>query len=105
MLDALGKTRSAKARMPSTSNSSSGIAMTAQTRKLLVLVLWWMVGVALWACYYVVSVLSGPPGPDWYANSVSFQLLAFAVVRLPLAVLILILAVVWTVGRSNRVSD
>jgi hypothetical protein len=45
--------------------------MTSQRRRLLRDVLWWSLAVAVWALYYVVSNLSGPPSPDLYANTVN----------------------------------
>ncbi len=54
----------------------------------------WLLFVLAWAAFYVASVLSGPPSGDLYANEPSFQLVAFAIVRLPWAILGLIIGLV-----------
>ena len=66
-------------------------------------VILWTIGVGCHASYYVHSVLSGPPSPDLYANGVGFQLVAFALARLPvwlLSLVLLLVAEFWILGRS-----
>jgi len=48
----------------------------------------WLVLTSLYALYYVVSNLTGPP-TDAYAMTWDFQLLMFAIFRLPYLVLLL----------------
>jgi hypothetical protein len=74
--------------------------MIARRRSLLLLV-GWMVAVPLWGWYYVASTLSGPPSGNLYANAVSFQILCFAIVRLPFAVLGPIVVVVAVMRQSH----
>jgi hypothetical protein len=56
---------------------------------LLALVATWVTLVAAWAYVDVTRTLSGPRLGDAYAYTVEFQLLAFAVVRLPLLLVLL----------------
>jgi len=44
----------------------------------------WAVACSLHAAYYVASTLALPEIPDAYARTVQFQLLMFAILRLPL---------------------
>ena len=67
------------------------MSVSRRTRALVGLVAAWLIGVSVWATYYVQSVLSGPPSPDLYANNAKFQLLAFGFVRLPIAILVLVI--------------
>ncbi len=69
------------------------MSVSKRTQRLVGLVAVWLIGVSVWAVYYVHSVLSGPPSPDLYANNATFQLVAFGVVRLPIAIAVLLLAV------------
>ena len=67
--------------------------MAAGRRKRMVVILAvWAIGVAAWAWYYVATVLAGPV-VDSYARNIQFQLLMFAVFRLPLAFAVLLLAI------------
>ena len=52
-------------------------------------VLGWLLFSSLYALYYVVSNLAGPP-TDAYAATWDFQLLMFAIVRLPYLIMILL---------------
>ena len=68
-------------------------------------VILWAIGVGCHASYYVHSVLSGPPSPDLYANSVGFQLVAFALLRLPVWLLSLVLLLVVEFSILGRLSS
>lgn len=50
----------------------------------------WLVAVPLWAWYYVVSILSSPEPYDAYAMNWQFQLMMFAIFRLPYAFIALL---------------
>ena len=69
------------------------MSVSKRTQTLVGLVAVWLIGVSAWAVYYVQSVLSGPPSPDLYANNAIFQLVAFGLVRLPIAIAVLLLGV------------
>ena len=43
----------------------------------------WGACLLIYFCFYVVSRLSGPLSPDVYANTFSFQIIAFALTVLP----------------------
>ena len=62
----------------------------------LMIVVGWLIVTALYAYYYVVSILAHREEYDAYARSWEFQLLMFSLVRLPFLILILtvIIAVV-----------
>lgn len=65
----------------------------------------WLVAVAAYGVWHVYSVLSGPPGPDVYANRVGFQIIAYVLVWLPrfLPVLVGVLLVEFVLfGRKTR---
>jgi hypothetical protein len=59
-----------------------------------------MLGVAAWAWYYVTNVLAGPV-PDAYARTIDFQLLMFAIFRLPLALVFLALVVAAAIAATT----
>jgi hypothetical protein len=63
----------------------------------------WVVLVALHAWYYVTSILALPDIPGGYEASWDFQLLMFALVRLPLWVLAL--GVALSLFRFRRAGD
>ena len=52
-------------------------------------VLLWLVASALYAYYYVISILRSPEEYDAYARNWKFQLLMFSIFRLPILVLAL----------------
>ena len=54
----------------------------------------WLIACALYAYYYVVTILALPEAYDAYAMNWQFQLLMFSLVRLPLLVLALLL-IIW----------
>ena len=56
------------------------------------------------AAWYVAIILSGPPSPDLYANTNGFQVTMFALLRLPLwlVVLSIVLAVESAVLAKKR---
>ena len=65
----------------------------------------WSVLVFCHAAWRIYSVLSGPPDPDTYANDWQFQVLAFAIVKLPywlMALIVVLLAEFAIFGRSER---
>jgi hypothetical protein len=67
----------------------------------------WVIIVAVWAWRYVADILAGPRLDDAYAYTVEFQLLAFALVRLPWALLMLAagLAAVFLLTRREQDSE
>ena len=71
-------------------------------RRMLALAIW-AGACTLHAAYYVVSTLALPDIPDAYARTVHFQLLMFAIFRLPLWLLALgILMISVTQRRSSN---
>ena len=58
-----------------------------------VIVFGWLVFTSLYACYYVVSILSLAEEYDAYARNWQFQLLMFVLLRLPLLIMILLVLI------------
>ena len=75
------------------------------TRKvILAIVVLWLIATCLYAYYYVVTILNLPEPYDAYARNWQFQLLAFAIVRLPFLILALnlLIMVVLAVAKRRR---
>jgi hypothetical protein len=68
------------------------------------IVIGWFVVAALYAYYYVVTILALPEDYDAYARNWQFQLLMFCIFRLPYLVLLLtiLIGLVITLPRRNK---
>ena len=67
-------------------------------------VILWLMLVVCHAAWFVISILSGPPSPDLYANNWVFQIVVFVIFRFPVwLVLILVLLFVEfrLIGRQS----
>jgi hypothetical protein len=65
----------------------------------------WAVAVVFHAFNCVNSVLSGPPGPDLYANTVSFQVFVFMAGYFPLWLLVLFTLLLGEFAIMSRKPD
>ena len=68
----------------------------------LFIVFGWLAFSALYACYYVVTILALPEQYDAYARNWKFQPFLFSLFRLPYLVLILTLAVAVVMALPPR---
>ena len=62
-------------------------------RRTLLIILGWVIVTSLYAYYYAASILAHRDEYDAYAMSWGFQLMMFAIFRLPYLVLILIIII------------
>jgi hypothetical protein len=62
----------------------------------------WLIAGALYAYYYVVTILALPEPYDAYARNWQFQLFAFSIVRLPILILVLALIIYLEVVVTRR---
>ena len=69
---------------------------------ILLIVILWLIVSSLYAYYYVVSILALPEEYDAYARNWQFQLLMFAIFRLPLLALALTLLIALAVRLMKR---
>jgi hypothetical protein len=69
------------------------ISKSLSRRALILTIVLWALAVVSHAVWYVTSILSGPPSGDLYANHVSFQLLMFGLLRLPIWLIVLPLVI------------
>lgn len=54
----------------------------------------WAIGLVAHGAWFTWSALSGPPSPDLYANHLSFVLVVFLLIRVPLWLVILLLILI-----------
>lgn len=66
----------------------------SDTKVIISSVLLWLLATALYAYYYIVTILNSPEPYDAYARNWQFQLLAFSIVRLPFLVMTLPLLII-----------
>jgi len=68
----------------------------------------WAVGLVAHGTWFTWSALSGPPSPDLYANHLSFVLVAFLLIRVPLwliGLLLILIAEFAMFGRKRFLLD
>ena len=73
----------------------------SDTKVILSTVLLWLLGTAVYAYYYIVTILNSPEPYDAYARNWQFQLLAFSIVRLPFLVMTLALLIIAALALTN----
>jgi hypothetical protein len=67
-------------------------SLTVAGRAYVVIATVWAIGVVAHAVAYVRFVIKLEPGPDTYANGAGFQLIVFAITRLPIWIVALAIA-------------
>ena len=68
----------------------------------------WAVGLVAHGAWFAWSALSGPPSPDLYANHLSFVLVVFLLIRVPLwliGLLLILIAEFVLFGRKHVFPD
>ncbi len=73
----------------------------SDTKVIVSTVLLWLLATALYAYYYIVTILNSPEPYDAYARNWQFQLLAFSIVRLPFLVMALPLLLIAAFALSE----